>query len=263
MAWNILREEAGYIRKSQKIPKIGFVFTFLFVALLLSILGCEKRERMKEQAMIEIWQQGKDILSLTYEKGKNLKYIAEYGLDDDWIFSGNRIETLYTKGFFFLFEIESTFTNKTNNELKIIISSIHSCSGVPPHFVLIERNHFQFNDKTGTGKMTKTEVLEGGMLTLAPTEQDSFGDVLYSAVKDDEQFEEFLVNKGFLSLQKQVEFRKIQKETGKASLGQALIEEGIFSSEEWERIERQYWAEKGKKMKGRLSPEVWNNLFGK
>ena len=216
---------------------------------------------MKQQAMTEMLQKGIDVLSRTYKNGESLKY--EYGLGSEWIFIGNQIETLFAKGFFFLFEIESTFTNTTNKELKIIISSIHSCSGATPHFVLIERTHFEFNDKTGEGKLTKTEVLEGGELTLAPTKQDIFFDVLYSAVKDDEQFEEFLVNKGFLSPQKQVQFRKIQKQTGKASLGQALIEKGIFSPDEWERIKREYWAEKGKKMKGRLSPEVWNDLFGK
>ncbi|MBW2664550.1 MAG: hypothetical protein JRD93_21895 [Deltaproteobacteria bacterium] len=92
---------------------------------------------MKQQAMTEMLQKGIDVLSRTYKNGESLKY--EYGLGSDWIFTGNQIETLFAKGFFFLFEIECTFTNTTNKELKIIISSIHSCSGATPHFVLIER----------------------------------------------------------------------------------------------------------------------------
>lgn len=249
-----------YKRVAPKSPKVWIVVSFLFLTFLLSLWGCDKRERMKQQAMTELLQQGKNILSMTYEQGKNLRYIEEYALGSEWIFLGNRIETLYTKGFFFLFEIESTFTNKTNNELKIIISSIHSCSGVPPHFVLIERTHLEFNDKTGKGKVTKTEVLEGGELTLAPTEKDTFGDVLYMAVKDDKELEEFLIKKGFLAPQKQAEFRKIQKETGKASLGQALKEKKIFSADEWDRIKRQYLAEKGK---GILSPEELDRFLSK
>lgn len=256
MEWNNLKNK-NYIREVQKLRRI-FIFSFLFIAFLLSICGCDQRERMKQQAMTEMWQQGKDVLSRTYKKGEFLKY--EYGLGSDWIFSGNRIETLFTKGFFFLFDLESTFTNRTNKDLKIIINSIYSCSGVPQHVVLIQRTHFEFNDKTGEGKLTKKEVLEGGALTLAPTKQDIFFDVLYSAVKDDEQFEEFLIKKGFLPPQKQVEFRKIQEKTGKASFGQALIEKGIFSVEEWERIVRQYLAEKRKNI---LSPEELDRFLNK
>jgi len=257
---NIFTEEANYNRKFQDFPRIRFAFSLLFIAFLLSIWGCDKKESLKEQAKAEIWKQCRDILSMTYEKGENLKYTSEYGLGSDWIFSGNRIETLYTKGFFFLFEIESSFANKNNNELKIIISSIHSCSGVPPHFLLMERTHLEFNDKTGKGKVTRTEVLEGGELTLAPTEQDTFGDVLYLAVKDDKQFEEFLIKRGFLSPQKQVEFRRIQEKTSKAALGQVLIEKGIFSADEWERIKRQYFAEK---RKGILNPEELDRFLSK
>jgi hypothetical protein len=245
---SILREEANYIGDAQKLRRRRFVFFFLFIAFLLALWGCDKRESIKQQVRMEICEKCRDMLSMTYEKGQNLKYLAEYGLESDWSFSGNRIETLYTKGFFFLFEIESSFTNKNNDELKIIISSVHSCSGVPPHFVLIERTHFKFNDKTGEGKVIKTEVLEGGVLILAPTKRDIFGDVLYSAVKDDKQLEEFLISKGFLSSQKLIEFSRIQKETSKASLGQALIENGIFSADEWEHIKRQYWAEKEKRI---------------
>lgn len=254
---NIFTEEANNIRKFQDFPRILFVFSLFFIAFLLSICGCDKGESLKEQAKAEMCKQCRDILSMTYDKGENLKYTSEYGLGSDWNFSGNRIESLYTKGFFFLFDVESSFTNKNNNELKIIISSIHSCSSVPPHFVLIERTHLEFNDRTGKGKVTKTEVLEGGELALAPTEKDTFGDVLYLAVKDDKEFEEFLIKKGFLAPEKQGEFRRIQEKTSKAALGQVLIEKGIFSADEWERIKRQYCAEKGK---GILSQEELDRL---
>jgi hypothetical protein len=124
----------------------------------------------------------------------------------------------------------------------------------------MERTHLEFNDKTGKGKVTRTEVLEGGELTLSPTKQDTFGDVLYLAVKDDKQFEEFLIKRGFLSPQKQVEFRRIQEKTSKAALGQVLIEKGIFSADEWERIKRQYFAEK---RKGILNPEELDRFLSK
>ena len=223
-----------------------FVYFFLFIVFLLSVWGCDKKENKKQQAMKEIWQQCKDILSMTYEKDENLSSTDKYGLGSDWIFSDNRIETLYKKGFFFLFRIESSFTNKNNDELKIIISSKCSCSGVPPHFVLIERSHFEINDKTGEPKFINNEVLEGGMLTLAPTKQDDFSDVLYWAVKMDKQLEEFLVTKGLLTPQQLIEFIRIQNKNSMTSLDQALIEEGIFSAEEWMRIKRQFWAEKKK-----------------
>lgn len=245
---NLFEEEANCIGKFRGFQRIHFAFYFLFIAFLLVNWSCDKRENLKEQAKAEILKQCRDILSMTYENGENLKCISEYGLEPNWNFSGNRIELLYTKGFFFLFEIQSSFTNKNNNELKTIISSIHSCSGVPPHFLLIERTHLTFNEKTGKGKVNRTEVLNGGELTLAPTEQDTFGDVLYMAVKDDKQFEEFLIKRGFLSPQQQVEFRRIQEKTSKAALGQVLVEKGIFTADEWEHIKQQYCEEKRKEI---------------
>lgn len=166
----------------------------------------------------------------------------------DWIFSDSQIETLYRKGFFFLFDIESTYTNKNNDELKIILRSKHTCSGYPPHFLLIERTHFKVNDKTDEVKLTKEEVLEGGDLTLAPTKQDRFGDFLYRVVKDDKELQEFLLRKGFLSTDQLKEFIRIQEKTGKASFGKALIEKGMFSEEEWKSIVRQYSEEKGERV---------------
>jgi hypothetical protein len=240
------KEETNRNGKFRDFQVIHFVLYFLFIAFLLANWSCDNRKNLKEQAKTEILKQCRDILSITYENGENLKYTSEYDLESNWNFSGNRIELLYTKGFFYLFKIESTFTNKNNNELKTIISSVHTCSGVPPHFLLIERTHLTFNEKTGKGEVTRTEVLDGGELTLAPTEQDIFGDVLYMAVKDDKQFEEFLIKRGFLSPQQQVEFRRIQEKTSKAALGQVLIEKGIFTADEWEHIRQQYFEEKRK-----------------
>jgi hypothetical protein len=114
---NIFTEEANYIRKLLNFPWILFIFSLFFIAFLLSICGCDKGESLKEQAIVKMWKQCRDILSMTYDKGEYL--ISEYGLVSDWNFSGNCIELMCTNGFFFLFDVESSFSNKNNNELKI------------------------------------------------------------------------------------------------------------------------------------------------
>ena len=245
MSGKIPSVDAKCIQKGPMIPKI-LLMCSLFLPILLSMSGCDKRESMKQQAMMEVRQECEDLLTVEAEGFEDQMYEAEYGMGSDWAFSGKRVETLYAKSFFFLLEVEATFTNKANKELKTIIRSKHSCSGVPPHLVLIERNYFLANEKTGEVKATKEEVSEGCKLVLAPTKEDEFFDVLYRAVKDDRQLEEFLVEKSYLPSQRRAEFRKIQEESSKSALGQVLVEKGFFTAEQWEHIMNEYYAEKQK-----------------
>ncbi len=260
MDGSIPKAEAQHMREVQKSRRGGFSLFLLLLAFLLSLWGCDKKENLKQQAMMEVRKECEDILSMTAGRFENQALEAEYGMGSDWAFSGKRVETLYAKSFFFLLEVEATFTNKTNKQLKTIIRSKHSCSGVPPHLMFIERQYYLANDKTGEVKTTKEEVLEGGKLVLAPTKEDEFGDVLYVAIKDDRQLEEFLVKKGYLSPQKRSEFKRIQEESSKAALGQVLIEKGFFKADEWERIKQEYFAQK---QKDALSPGEMDRFLKK
>ena len=91
---NIFTEEANNIRKFQDFPWILFVLSLFFIAFLLSIYGCDKRESLKEQAKAEMCKQCRDILSMTYDKGENLKYTSEYGLGSDRLMTRSRFMCL-------------------------------------------------------------------------------------------------------------------------------------------------------------------------
>jgi hypothetical protein len=234
-------------------------FAFYTICLILAFCheACNKKEQIRNQVLSEAQQKCRDNLSITYEEGKNLSVVSAYGLESDWEYSGNEIKTLYSESFFSLFEVESTFTKKANKDLRTIITSKESCSGVPPHYLLMERTQYLLNKKDGTIKTVREEVLDGGKLVQAPLEEDEFWDLLYSSLVDDRQFEQYVLRKRLLTPQKHAEFKKILEESSQANLGQNIINKGIFTAQEWERIRKQYYEEK---QKGKLTLEDLNVL---
>lgn len=60
---------------------------------------------------------------------------------------------------------------------------------MPPHILLLEREHFSKSQNSEKLELIKKEVLENGNLSLAPTEEDTASDILYNKIKNEKQNE--------------------------------------------------------------------------
>lgn len=157
------------------------VFLLIFL-LILYFDSCTKYSD-SDRAILETKEQNIYHILLN-PPDEEILVTVEYGLEPYWEYSNQQVETLYERGFFFLFEKETSFTHSTNDSLEIIVKSIYSSSGAPPHLILLERNYFQYNSYDNSINYIKTEVLENDSLTLAPTRSDEFMDILYHQIME-------------------------------------------------------------------------------
>ena len=145
---------------------------------MLFHLGCENNKNSLDTAINEVRENCIELLSSDPDDKWQINN-AEYGLDKKWHYEFNeeKVRVLYNKSFFFLIQKEATFSNTSDSKSRKHIRTIYSCSGVPQHLTAIERTYF-LEDQYGKIELEKTEVLEGGELVIAPTEEDTFFDVL-------------------------------------------------------------------------------------
>jgi len=162
------------------------IIQIIFGFLILVHTGCGNNESYTEQAIKEVEEQCLYRISTPNEDKMSR---VEIGLGPNWQYSRHVVEKLYNEGFFFLFHKQSEFIDKTDNNLIRIVYSVYSCSGVPPHILILEREHFSKSQNNETLELIKKEVLENGNLSLAPTDEDTASDILYNKIKNEKQNE--------------------------------------------------------------------------
>ena len=159
-----------------------FIILIIFGLLILIHTGCGNDESYTEQAIKDVEKQCLYRISTPNEDKMSR---VEVGLGPNWQYSSHSVEKLFSQGFFFLFYKQSEFIDKNNNILIRIVYSVYSCSGEPPHILLLEREHFSKSQNNETLKLIKKEVLENGNLSLAPTDEDISSDTLYNKIKNE------------------------------------------------------------------------------
>ncbi len=157
------------------------IILIIFVFLILINTGCGNDDSYK-QAIKDVEEQ---CLYRISTRNEDKMSRIEVGLGPNWQYSSHSVEKLFNEGFFFLFYKQSEFIDKTDNNLIRIVYSVYSCSGEPPHILLLEREHFSTNKNNETLKLIKKEVLENGNLSLAPTDEDISSDTLYNKIKNE------------------------------------------------------------------------------
>jgi len=155
---------------------------FIFGFLILIHTGCGNDDSYTKQAIKDVEKQCLYRISTPNEDKMSR---VEVGLGPNWQYSSHSVEKLFNENFFFLFHKQSKFIDKTDNTLTRIVYSVYSCSGVPPHILLLERNHFSKSQNSDELELIKREVLENGNLSLAPTEEDTASDILYNKIKNE------------------------------------------------------------------------------
>jgi len=158
------------------------IILIIFGFLILIHTGCGNDDSYTEQAIKDVEEQCLYRISTPNEDKMSR---IEVGLESNWQYSSHSVEKLFNEGFFFLFYKQSEFIDKTNNNLIRIVYSIYSCSGVPPHILLLEREHFSKSQNSEKLELIKKEVLENGNLSLAPTDEDISSDILYNKIKNE------------------------------------------------------------------------------
>jgi hypothetical protein len=153
------------------------IFTML-MSLIIFASGCKAKDDTLATALNETRNTCIALISSSPIEKWNINNI-EYNLGEEWRYEFNeeKISVLYNKSFFFLLQKDSIFSNSANSKVRKHIKTIYSCSGVPPHLTTIERTYFSV-DPNNMVEVEKTEVLEGGKLVVAPTDEDTFFDVL-------------------------------------------------------------------------------------
>ena len=158
------------------------IILIIFGFLILLHTGCGNDDSYTEQTIKEVEEQCLYRISTPNEDKMSR---VEVGLGPNWQYSSHSVEKLFSQGFFFLFYKQSEFIDKNNNNLIRIVYSVYSCSGEPPHILLLEREHFSKSQNNETLKLIKKEVLENGNLSLAPTDEDTASDILYNKIKNE------------------------------------------------------------------------------
>lgn len=175
----------GFVYEKEAIKfigqKVGYnarLILTMFMSFIIFTSGCKAKDDTFSTALNEIRNACIESISSSPDNKWNINNI-EYGLGEEWRYEFNeeKINVLYNKSFFFLLQKESSFSNSANSKIRKHIRTIYSCSGVPPHLTTIERTYFSVGPDRMV-KVEKTEVLEGGKLVVALTDEDTFFDVL-------------------------------------------------------------------------------------
>jgi len=158
------------------------IILIIFGFIILIHSGCGDNESYTKQAIKDVEEQCLYRISTPNEDKMSR---VEIGLGPNWQYSSHSVEKLFNQNFFFLFHKQSEFIDKTDNNLIRIVYSVYSCSGVPPHILLLEREHFSKSQNSDELELIKREVLENGNLSLAPTDEDTSSDILYNKIKNE------------------------------------------------------------------------------
>ena len=158
------------------------IILIIFGFLILIHTGCGNDDSYTKKAIKDVEEQCLYRISTPNEDKMSR---VEVGLGPNWQYSSHSVEKLFNENFFFLFHKQSKFIDKTDNTLTRIVYSVYSCSGEPPHILLLEREHFSKSQNNETLKLIKKEVLENSNLSLAPTDEDTSSDTLYNKIKNE------------------------------------------------------------------------------
>ena len=157
----------------------------LYVILAVLLGGCTNQNTDTEDAIESVREQCESRIS-NEDSWDSPTINMVYDLDLDWEYQGSELYNTYSNGFFFLFEKETTFQHNFKDSLEMIINSVYSCSGVPPHLTVLERSFFNYNRATHDLTRVKKLVNEESELVKAPTELDESIDIMYQMLKYEE-----------------------------------------------------------------------------